>query len=376
MMLRFISGLCLLICVMLSVGAQAANDKLRMITATGRAVISHMDALNEAKNIALEDALYLAALSGGAKIDGFSSVQADTALDDHFVVRPSSEILDYNIIDETHDDLHYQVTVQAAVGSVEGVGCQNRAVGHVTMFAPQYSITRQVPGWLSTTPPLLVQDLYDYMASQPKLSLRNRAGTTLDVAALLKDARYDYAALTSSRPSLSDGDFAFATAIDFDATTVKGNFKQEQFLDVTVTSHIFTGSQLDSLGDVTHTVRVKLGEKSISQMLSTLATPKRAEIRSALSTTMDTHARALAETMLCLPLTAFMAKADDGLHVSVGARQGLSPNHLAVVSGKMTPWTILRVTKADASGATLLPLNRQRKLADLHGQHVTFLEFN
>jgi hypothetical protein len=71
-----------------------------------------------------------------------------------------------------------------------------------------------------------------------------------------------------------------------------------------------------------------------------------------------------------------MAKADDGLHVSVGARQGLSPNHLAVVSGKMTPWTILRVTKADASGATLLPLNRQRKLADLHGQHVTFLEFN
>jgi hypothetical protein len=244
------------------------------------------------------------------------------------------------------------------------------------MFAPQYSITRQVPGWLSTTPPLLVQDLYDYMASQPKLSLRNRAGTTLDVAALLKDARYDYAALTSSRPSLSDGDFAFATAIDFDATTVKGNFKQEQFLDVTVTSHIFTGSQLDSLGDVTHTVRVKLGEKSISQMLSTLATPKRAEIRSALSTTMDTHARALAETMLCLPLTAVMAKADDGLHVSVGARQGLSPNHLAVVSGKMTPWTILRVTKADASGATLLPLNRQRKLADLHGQHVTFLEFN
>ena len=80
----------------LSAPVQAANDQFQMITATGRAAISHIDALNEAKNAALEDALYLAALSGGAKIDGFSAVQTDTSLDDHFVVRPSSEILDYN----------------------------------------------------------------------------------------------------------------------------------------------------------------------------------------------------------------------------------------------------------------------------------------
>jgi hypothetical protein len=94
----------------------------------------------------LEDALYLAALSGGAKINGFSSVQADTSLDDHFIVRPSSNILDYNIIDEAHDDLHYQVTVQAAIGTVERNRCQNRTVGHVSMFAPEFRVGRRVPG--------------------------------------------------------------------------------------------------------------------------------------------------------------------------------------------------------------------------------------
>ena len=93
----FIRRLSLFIIIMLSGAVQAADDQLRMITATGRAVIAHSDALNEAKNAALEDALYLAALSGGAKINGFSSVQADTSLDDHFVVRPSSNILDYNL---------------------------------------------------------------------------------------------------------------------------------------------------------------------------------------------------------------------------------------------------------------------------------------
>ena len=52
------------------------------------------------------------------------------------------------------------------------------------------------------------------------------------------------------------------------------------------------------------------------------------------------------------------------------------PNHLAVVSGRMSPWTILRVTKSDEDGAILMPLNRQRSLAELNGKTVTFLEFN
>ena len=361
---------------MLSGSLQAADDQLQMITATGRAVISHSDALNEAKNMALEDALYLAALSGGAKIDGFSSIQADTSLDDHFVVRPSSEILDYDIVDQMHDDQHYQVTVQAAVGSVERDGCQNRILGHISMFAPSYSLTRHVPGWLSTTPQLMVRALYDKMAVQSELTLTNHAGTKLDVGTLLKDARYDYQTLTSSRPHVADGDFAFATEISFSDARVDKGLHQQHFLDVTITSHLYSGSRYQELGDVTHSGRINTGGTSISQTISTLAAPKRSDIQEALLQLVDTHANALSQTMLCLPLSATMTQRDDGLYVTIGARQGLGPNHLAVVSGQMTPWTILRVTKSDADGATLMPLNRQRNLAELNGQTVTFLEFN
>jgi len=361
---------------MLSGAVKAADDQLQMVTATGRAVISHGDALNEAKNTALEDALYLAALSGGAKIDGFSSVQADTSLDDHFVVRPSSEILDYNIIDETHDDLHYQVTVQAAVGTVERAGCQNRTISHASMFAPTYSMTRQVPGWLSTTPPLMVQRLFNQMAANPQLTMANQTGTQLDVATLLKDGRYDYAALTQSRPKVADGDFAFMTEITMDSGRDTNSLQQKQFLDVTITSHMFSGSRFDPLGDVTHKARINVGNRSISQLISTLSAPKRSEIQTALFGLVDTHSKSLAESMFCLSLSAIMTKRDDGLHVTIGARQGLRENHLAVVSGHMTPWTILRVTKTDANGAILMPLNRQRDLARLDGQKVTFLEFN
>ena len=361
---------------MLSGPLQAANEQLQMITATGRAVISHSDALNEAKNAALEDALYLAALSGGAKINGFSSIQADTALDDHFVVRPSSEILDYNIIDEMHDDQHYQVTVQAAVGTVESEGCQNRVVGHISMFAPSYNVTRNVPGWLSTTPQLMVRALYDLLAVEPELTLTNHTGTKLDFGALFKDGRYEYQTLTSSRPYVADGDFAFATEINFGGARVDKGLYQQHFLDVTITSQLFSGSRYQNVGDVTHSGRIKIGGTSISQTISTLAAPKRSDIQAELLQLVDTHAKELSQTALCMPLSATMVQRDDGLHVSIGARQGLGPNHLAVLSGHMAPWTILRVTKSDANGAILMPLNRQRNLAELNGQTVTFLEFN
>ena len=63
--------------------------------------------------MALEDALYLAA-QGGARIDGFSAVMTDSSLEDHFVIRPASRILDYTITNEVIDDLHYQVSIRAA----------------------------------------------------------------------------------------------------------------------------------------------------------------------------------------------------------------------------------------------------------------------
>ena len=81
-------------------------EGFRFAEATGRAVIMHEAATDEARMIALEDALYQVALQGGAEVNGFSAVSSDTTLSDHFVVRPSSRILDYTITNEIVDK-HY-----------------------------------------------------------------------------------------------------------------------------------------------------------------------------------------------------------------------------------------------------------------------------
>jgi hypothetical protein len=104
--------------------ADAGENGLKLVTATGRAAIISNEQIEETRTRALEDALYSAALLGGAEIDGFSSVQAGTQLDDHFVVRPSSKIIDYDVVSEQFDDLHYSVIIEAAVGELEKADCQ------------------------------------------------------------------------------------------------------------------------------------------------------------------------------------------------------------------------------------------------------------
>ncbi len=358
-------------------GAHAlAGDGLRMVTATGRAVINDQAALHVAKNIALEDALYLAALRGGAKIDGFSSIQADTSLDDHFVVRPSSEILDYRIINEIKDDLHYEVTVEAAVGKIAEPACHDRAVGHVTMFAPTISMTRSVPGWLSTMPSTMMVALYQQLENTANLTLYNKATTVLDPVQIKRDARYDYNALMNGKASIRDGDFAFATNIAFESFSTDFALGQRQHLRAIITTSIYVGSKLTPLGEVSNKIKLKLSERSPSLLISKLNTTKRDSVKAVLLSGLQKHAKAIASVALCLPLKAVIKLEDDKLHVNLGMRHGIQVNHLAMVSGIGSKWSVLRVIEADDGYSILEPLSRQRKLVDLNGKLATFLEIN
>ncbi len=353
-----------------------AGEGLRMVSATGRAVINDQAALHEAKNIALEDALYLAALKGGAKIDGFSSVQADTSLDDHFVVRPSSEILDYRIVNEIKDDLHYEVTVEAAVGKIAEPACHDRAAGHLTMFAPTMSMTRSVPGWLSTMPSMMMVDLYHQLENTTNLTLYNEGATVLDPVQMKRDARYDYNALMNGKVAIHDGDFAFATNIALESFSDGSAFGQSQHLRAIITTSLYAGSQLTPLGEVLNEIKLKLGERSPSLLISKLSTTKRDKVKAALLSGLQNHAKAIASATLCLPLKAVIKLEDDKLHVNLGMRQGIQVNRLAMVSGVSSKWSVLRVIEAGDGYSILEPLSRQRKPVDLNGKLATFLEKN
>ena len=108
-----------------SIANAASQTSFEFTTATGRAAITPNVTSELARMRALEDALYLAALQGGADINGFTSVSADTSLQDHFVIRPSSKILDYTILSENKTGSQFEVIIRAAVGTLPEKKCQN-----------------------------------------------------------------------------------------------------------------------------------------------------------------------------------------------------------------------------------------------------------
>ncbi len=356
--------------------AEAAEKNLKLVTATGRAAILSDENSQETRNRALEDALYNAALLGGAKIDGFSSVQASTELDDHFVVRPSSKILDYDILNEQFDDLHYTVSIEAAVGDMPKTRCQNRSVNNVTMFAPIFSVNDSVPAWLSQIPMNLVKKLYKELEKKPNVEIFNRANVRLDPKELNRDQRFDYKALTSGVTQILDGDFAFSTNIIMNNVVQKSGAQENHFIDVQVESSLFSDSDYKNAQLVKHQARIPSKSILPIKFMSALVSPNHTKVKEEFLALISKHSIGLTEAMLCTPLSATLVAKADGLYVSVGSRQGLENNRLAVVSHKSVPWTMLRVIKISTNSALLKPLNRQRSLSQLNGKPVSFLEFD
>ena len=302
-------------------------------------------------------------------------MQAGSQLDDHFVVRPSSKIIDYDIVDERFDDLHYTVEIEAAVGELKKVDCQNRLFNTVSMFAPVFRVDEKIPAWLSHQPSVMIKSLQENLTRKPNFDLVNMANLPLDPKELTRDKTYSYKALTSSATNILNGDFALATTITLKRTVKKTSFQQNHFVDVMVESAVFVDSDYRPTEKVTHQAKFPIRNFLPTQLMSVLASPNLTKIQGNLSKLISEHAAELETVMRCTPLSATMIAKEDGLHIPIGSRHGLQDNRLAVMSNDVMPWTVLRVIKINADGAVLMPLNRKRSSAQLSGQRVSFLEF-
>ena len=355
-----------------------SDDGLRLVTVTGRAAIQHQDALGEARDMALEDALYYAALKGGAKIDGFSSVDAQTNLNDMFVVRPASQILDYSITNEIQDETHYAVTIEAVVGDMATSGCQNRPISHVTLFRPSLYLASDLPHWMSQLPASLSQMLAIRLSEQPTLRLRDARTTQFAAATTPENPlnAYDYKQLTSGRVMMRAGDFAVETKISFRSESKTELFSKTEYALVSIESTLSGGTGHSAPHVVTDEFKLQLGKHLPLRSLTVFSQETREAIKSLVVMAADVHAEKIAETLTCLPMTAQLEMADGKLRAKLGRRQGLSRNHLAVAEGQQTPWTILRVAEANDNAVFLMPLDANRNIGELAGAEVTFLEFN
>ena len=363
-----------LVCFILGATAGHATG-MRFTETTGRAAIVDPAMEQEARMMALEDALYLAALEGGARIDGFSAVTADSSLEDHFVIRPASRILDYTITNEVIDDLHYQVSIRAAVGDLPKGNCLNRRNVNLTVFAPKLSHGKAVVAEAGPMVPLVINAIVEAIETHPGINATRATDTVLDPFRLARTTdQYDYRALTTGVTRVRRGDFALIPEVTLTGKRVTNGFDRHDEMLVSIELHLFSGEGYEPVNHFEVGQRIVSKRRTPFRTVNVLGQPRRPAILDQMLAPVAPLVDNMASQLQCQPLTATMAVVDGKLSVPIGSYHGMRQNALAVATGTDTPWQIMRVTSVTPMSSVLTPLNDKRDITTLAGRTAEFME--
>ena len=361
-----------------------ANAQVKFVEVTGRAVIEE-EAPLLSKNSALEDALYLAALQGGAKIAGYSIVDNFTNLKEQIVVRPTSGILDYNIIDEMISDQHYEVTIKALVGQrKEKIGCSARPKSTLISFAPKVFVNQQSPAWSQYLPQNIYNNILGSLSEFENLRIINASNTSLnDNNKKLKLNDFDYNVLTGDIVNYQPADFALETDILIEPTqhlhsTNLSTLQLEDYLKVTTKVII---KDINSNKEVFTTSRIAMSyigpRKTLFKTINVLSRPNRDNIITSLISSVSDLPEEINENLKCINLISIAqpSRMENSIKIDLGLNQGISKGNLALSESDITPFAVFEVVKADQNSSILVPLNTSRDIKSYYGKAITFMEF-
>ena len=352
-----------------------SEQSIQFVETTGRAVIGEEESINNARRNALEDAIFLAAMRGGAEINGFSSVDTETNLSDHFTIRPAGKLLDYTILEEIIEDEHYKTTIRAAVGELNKAQCSKRSSVNITKFGAIVNFSTKVPAWLRQIGTEIETDLSDLLKDHSKATLTDVSPIKLDIRKLVStDDSFDYTSLTRGRVRVASGDFALISSISMQLNNTKKNIESEIFLSVTVNSKLYSGYTYSVADDATYNLILKLKSQTPWRSFDILGKKTRDQIKFSIKKGLYNHVSELMDKVQCVPLTAKIRMKENKLVVDLGQSHGISTDSLAISSGTTTPYSILHVTEVLDRQSIIEPLNKSLKISSLVGKTINFME--
>ena len=361
----------------MSIANATPSSPFQFTTATGIAAITTSVPAELARIRALEDALYLAALQGGANINGFSAVSTDTSVQDHFVVRPSSKILDYTILSEKKSATQVEVKIRAAVGNLPQKKCNLSCPLNITLYRPDTYINMNVPAWIEIYHTKLFNEILFKLESNPLISAKNAMNVALSPEKLKTvDERFDYASLLSPQIRVKTGDYAIIPTLYLSAGDKPTQFVTSRQVEIRLGLKVFNGGSYDLVGEYEKSALFENDRIALFQNLADLDKPSREDLIEFMKALVEPLTAEMITTLGCQALNETLYLDTQRLTVQIGSNQGVKPNMLAITSGKHTPWTVLRVVSVSANAAIVEPLDKARILSELDGKTVEFMELN
>ena len=351
----------------------------KAIISEGRAVI--VDG-NEAiaKKRALDDALYLASLQGGAKIDGYSTVDTNTSLNENLLIRPSSSIKDFVILEESKDQTHYSVKIKAILVSLNSLlDCSARSNINLSYFKPNFVVSSKLPAQLQNLPLLISQKIFENLTRFDQISLKD--STNFDFNPKKFSAlpvSLDYEAIVEGKSgSLKSGEFGIHTLIEVKRS--KGTMTR--FLnkaDIALTINLFEGTNFNVIDTLNYNFSVLLGIETGYQHMDGFYKIPYDKIAEVVQDSISKMQFRVKDRLKCYPLEARAELVKDVLTIPLGINQGVQIGKVGFASNSnpnhsMRDWIVVTVKDSSGDFSVLEILNPSNKKEDINGKLIRFM---
>tara|TARA_A100001015_G_scaffold101963_1_gene113272 strand:+ start:957 stop:2093 length:1137 start_codon:yes stop_codon:yes gene_type:complete len=351
-----------------------AKDVLRFIETTGRSVIENDETTDVSRRRALEDALYLAALHGGAKINGFSAVNTDTSIQENLVVQPASQILDYTIISEKKTETHFTIKIRSAVGRLKEKGCKSKGLKSLSVYKPNITVDPTSPFWVNSLADELSNSFMTSLKSALDINLTDNSYIKLDQDKLITtNDDYDYISLTSGRKRTLYGDYAAVLSLTIAEREKLVGFTTYKSLEITFNTEIFDGSTYSLSFSETKSIEALFSSRGPWRTINLLLKANRDNVVEPITLAAKEHAKEVIANLVCKKMNSVITVNNGKIEVPLGKRHGIKVSALAVTKGEQTPFNVLRVDEVLDNKSVLIPLNNKIEFSKLNGKSIQFL---
>ena len=351
----------------------------KAIISEGRAVIVDGNEV-VAKKRALDDALYLASLQGGAKIDGYSTVDTNTSLNENLLIRPSSSIKDFVILEESKDETHYSVKIKAILVSLNSLlDCSARSNINLSYFKPNFVVSSKLPAQLQNLPLLISQKIFENLTRFDQISLKD--STNFDFNPKKFSAlpvSLDYQAIVEGKSgSLKSGEFGIHTLIEVKRS--KGTMTR--FLnkaDIALTINLFEGTNFNVIDTLNYNFSVLLGIETGYQHMDGFYKIPYDKITEVVQDSISKMQFRVKDRLKCYPLEARAELVKDVLTIPLGINQGVQIGKVGFASNSnpnhsMRDWIVVTVKDSSGDFSVLEILNPSNKKEDINGKLIRFM---
>ena len=351
----------------------------KAIISEGRAVIVDGNEV-VAKKRALDDALYLASLQGGAKIDGYSTVDTNTSLNENLLIRPSSSIKDFVILEESKDETHYSVKIKAILVSLNSLlDCSARSNINLSYFKPNFVVSSKLPAQLQNLPLLISQKIFENLTRFDQISLKD--STNFDFNPKKFSAlpvSLDYEAIVEGKSgSLKSGEFGIHTLIEVKRS--KGTMTR--FLnkaDIALTINLFEGTNFNVIDTLYYNFSVLLGIETGYQHMDGFYKIPYDKIAEVVQDSISKMQFRVKDRLKCYPREARAELVKDVLTIPLGINQGVQIGKVGFASNSnpnhsMRDWIVVTVKDSSGDFSVLEILNPSNKKEDINGKLIRFM---